>query len=66
MSLFVAGLRMRSANLFSGAAGVCLSFPGFLAEFARAGVRTSLVDAGAEAVPLDRHLHPNAGASHLV
>jgi 3-phosphoshikimate 1-carboxyvinyltransferase len=64
MSLFVAGLRMRSANLLSGAEGVSLSFPDFFAQFARAGVRTSLVDDGG--VPLDRHVHPNAGASHLV
>jgi 3-phosphoshikimate 1-carboxyvinyltransferase len=45
MSLFVAGLRMRSANLYSGFEDVRLSFPGFFAEFAKADVRTSTVDA---------------------
>jgi len=43
MSLFVAGLRMRSANLFSGFEDVRLSFPEFVSEFTRAGVRTSFV-----------------------
>lgn len=45
MSLFVAGLRMRSANLYSGFEDVRLSFPGFFEEFAKADVRTSTVDA---------------------
>jgi 3-phosphoshikimate 1-carboxyvinyltransferase len=53
MSLFVAGLRMRSANLFSGFEDVRLSFPTFMEEFAKAGVRTEAVEeesAPAEAV----------------
>jgi 3-phosphoshikimate 1-carboxyvinyltransferase len=66
MSLFVAGLRMRSANLFSGPQDVRLSFPEFFAEFTRAGVRTSLVDDAGDGVPLDRRVRPNAGVSHLV
>jgi 3-phosphoshikimate 1-carboxyvinyltransferase len=44
MSLFVAGLRMRSANRFSGFEDVRLSFPEFLTEFAKAGVRTASVE----------------------
>jgi 3-phosphoshikimate 1-carboxyvinyltransferase len=44
MSLFVAGLRMQSANRFSGFEDVRLSFPSFMAEFAKAGVRTAAVE----------------------
>jgi 3-phosphoshikimate 1-carboxyvinyltransferase len=44
MSLFVAGLRMESANWFSGFEDVRLSFPTFMDEFARAGVRTTVVE----------------------
>ncbi|NML51335.1 3-phosphoshikimate 1-carboxyvinyltransferase [Streptomyces sp. R302] len=44
MSLFVAGLRMQSANRFSGFEDVRLSFPTFLEEFAQAGVRTASVE----------------------
>ncbi|CAL9435489.1 3-phosphoshikimate 1-carboxyvinyltransferase [Streptomyces sp. R1] len=44
MSLFVAGLRMQSANRFSGFEDVKLSFPTFLEEFAKAGVRTTSVE----------------------
>lgn len=44
MSLCVAGLRMKSANLYSGAEEVRLSFPAFFEEFAKAGVTTSAVD----------------------
>jgi 3-phosphoshikimate 1-carboxyvinyltransferase len=44
MSLFVAGLRMQSANRFSGYEDVRLSFPTFMEEFARAGVRTTAVE----------------------
>jgi len=44
MSLFVAGLRMQSANRFSGFEDVRLSFPTFLEEFATAGVRTTAVE----------------------
>lgn len=44
MSLFVAGLRMKSANLYSGSEDVRLSFPAFFAEFAKAGVTTSVLD----------------------
>ncbi|KUF18272.1 3-phosphoshikimate 1-carboxyvinyltransferase [Streptomyces silvensis] len=44
MSLFVAGLRMRSANRFSGSEDVRLSFPTFLEEFAGAGVRATAVE----------------------
>lgn len=67
MSLFVAGLRMRSANLYSGFEDVRLSFPEFLSEFTRAGVRTSFVDGGSNGVPpLDPRGHSHAGAAHLV
>lgn len=52
MSLFVAGLRMRSPNVFSGFEDVRLSFPEFLSEFAKAGVRTSFVDDGSGDVTL--------------
>ncbi|HTJ66779.1 MAG TPA: 3-phosphoshikimate 1-carboxyvinyltransferase [Actinospica sp.] len=45
MSLFVAGLRMASANLYTGFEDVRLSFPDFFAEFGKAAVRTSIVDA---------------------
>lgn len=44
MSLFVAGLRMQAANQFSGFEDVRLSFPAFLEEFAKAGVRTTAVE----------------------
>ncbi|MBD0674492.1 3-phosphoshikimate 1-carboxyvinyltransferase [Streptomyces sp. CBMA156] len=44
MSLFVAGLRMQSANRFSGYEDVRLSFPSFMEEFARAGVLTTAVE----------------------
>jgi len=44
MSLFVAGLRMQSANRFSGFEDVRLSFPAFMEEFAKAGVRTEAVE----------------------
>ncbi|MEV6671703.1 3-phosphoshikimate 1-carboxyvinyltransferase [Streptomyces sp. NPDC051162] len=44
MSLFVAGLRMQSANRFSGFEDVKLSFPSFMEEFTKAGVRTTAVD----------------------
>lgn len=44
MSLFVAGLRMQSANRFSGFEDVRLSFPTFMEEFAKAGVRTEAVE----------------------
>jgi 3-phosphoshikimate 1-carboxyvinyltransferase len=44
MSLFVAGLRMQSATRFSGFEDVRLSFPTFMEEFARAGVRTTAVE----------------------
>jgi 3-phosphoshikimate 1-carboxyvinyltransferase len=44
MSLFVAGLRMQSANRFSGFEDVRLSFPTFMEEFARAGVRATAVE----------------------
>jgi 3-phosphoshikimate 1-carboxyvinyltransferase len=44
MSLFVASLRMRSANRFSGFEDVRLSFPTFMEEFTRAGVRTRVVE----------------------
>ncbi|MER7668276.1 3-phosphoshikimate 1-carboxyvinyltransferase [Kitasatospora sp. NPDC096128] len=44
MSLFVAGLRMQSANRFSGFEDVRLSFPSFMEEFAKAGVRTTAVE----------------------
>ncbi|GGN44976.1 3-phosphoshikimate 1-carboxyvinyltransferase [Streptomyces fuscichromogenes] len=43
MSLFLAGLRMRSANRFSGFEDVRLSFPTFLEDFTTAGVRTAAV-----------------------
>jgi 3-phosphoshikimate 1-carboxyvinyltransferase len=67
MSLFVAGLRMRSASLFSGFDDVRLSFPGFFTEFGRAGVRASLVDDGGNGVAsLEAAVHPTAGAVHLV
>jgi len=46
MSLFVAGLRMQSANRFSGFEDVRLSFPSFMEEFAKAGVRTATVEEG--------------------
>src|SRR5262249_25871615 len=44
MSLFVAGMRMQSANWFSGFEDVRLSFPTFMEEFAKAGVRTKAVE----------------------
>ncbi|MFF2331667.1 MULTISPECIES: 3-phosphoshikimate 1-carboxyvinyltransferase [unclassified Streptomyces] len=44
MSLFVAGLRMKSANLYSGSEEVRLSFPSFFGQFAKAGVTTSSVE----------------------
>lgn len=44
MSLFIAGLRMASANTFSGFEDVRLSFPGFLAEFTRAGAEIGYVN----------------------
>ncbi|MGW1463186.1 3-phosphoshikimate 1-carboxyvinyltransferase [Streptomyces sp. NPDC002308] len=44
MSLFVAGLRMQFANQFSGFEDVRLSFPTFMEEFTRAGVRTEAVE----------------------
>ncbi|MFJ9566086.1 3-phosphoshikimate 1-carboxyvinyltransferase [Streptomyces fuscichromogenes] len=44
MSLFLAGLRMQSANRFSGFEDVRLSFPTFLEDFATAGVRTTAVE----------------------
>ncbi|MEV5959548.1 3-phosphoshikimate 1-carboxyvinyltransferase [Streptomyces sp. NPDC051987] len=44
MSLFLAGLRMQSANRFSGFEDVKLSFPTFLEDFATAGVRTTAVE----------------------
>lgn len=67
MSLFVAGLRMKSANLFSGFEDVRLSFPEFFSEFARAGVETALVDGGSNgASTLDPSLRPNASVIHLV
>jgi 3-phosphoshikimate 1-carboxyvinyltransferase len=66
MSLFVAGLRMRSANLFTGFEDVSLSFPGFIAEFSRAGVRTSLVEESRPAAPLPNgQVRSATGASHL-
>lgn len=43
MSLFVGGLRMASANLFSGSEDVRLSFPQFLSEFTKAGTEISFV-----------------------
>lgn len=43
MSLFVAGLRMQTANRFSGFEDVRLSFPSFMEEFRKAGVRTTAV-----------------------
>jgi 3-phosphoshikimate 1-carboxyvinyltransferase len=43
MSLFVAGLRMRSANHFAGFEDVGLSFPDFLPRFAGTGVRMTTV-----------------------
>ncbi|MBM9506827.1 3-phosphoshikimate 1-carboxyvinyltransferase [Actinacidiphila acididurans] len=49
MSLFVAGLRMRSANRFAGFEDVRLSFPAFLTEFAKAGVRTTAVEGDGDA-----------------
>ncbi len=51
MSLFVAGLRMRSANHFEGFHDVGLSFPGFFAEFARSGVRMTQVGPAEPAGP---------------
>ncbi|WP_063756204.1 3-phosphoshikimate 1-carboxyvinyltransferase [Streptomyces sp. NRRL S-920] len=50
MSLFVAGLRMESANVYSGFEEVRLSFPAFFEEFAKADVVTSAVD-GPDADP---------------
>jgi 3-phosphoshikimate 1-carboxyvinyltransferase len=47
MSLFVGGLRMASANMFSGFEDVRLSFPEFLSEFTRAGAETDLTDSPA-------------------
>jgi len=67
MSLFVAGLRMRTANLFSGYADVRLSFPDFLTEFGRAGVTTRFVDdSGDELSSLDLSEPATSGAAHLV
>jgi 3-phosphoshikimate 1-carboxyvinyltransferase len=63
MSLFVAGLRMRSANVFSGFEGVRLSFPEFLSEFAKAGVETSLVD---DASSYEGSLGPSTSAVYPV
>ncbi|OKI26244.1 hypothetical protein A6A07_29775 [Streptomyces sp. CB03911] len=47
MSLFVAGLRMESANRYSGSEEVRLSFPAFFEEFAKAGVVTETDGAAA-------------------
>lgn len=67
MSLFVAGLRMRSANLYSGSEDIRLSFPEFLSEFTKAGVRTSLVaDGQGNGAAPGPDVHPNAGAAHFV
>jgi len=67
MSLFVASLRMRSANLFSGFEDVRLSFPEFFQEFAKADVKVTFVDNGSNSVPpLDPSVRPPAGAAHLV
>lgn len=64
MALFVAGLRMRSANLFSGFEDVRLSFPEFFSEFAHAGVKTSLVDDGSNgAPPPDPSVHSTSAQS---
>ncbi|MFC9931768.1 3-phosphoshikimate 1-carboxyvinyltransferase [Streptomyces sp. NPDC127190] len=49
MSLFVAGLRMQSPNRYTGSEEVRLSFPEFFAEFAKAGVTTSVVEEAGEA-----------------
>lgn len=67
MSLFVAGLRMKSANLFSGFDDVSLSFPEFFSEFARVGVESALIESGSNgASTLDPSLRPNTSAIHLV
>jgi len=63
MSLFVAGLRMRSANVFSGFEDVRLSYPEFLSEFAKAGVETSLID---DVSSYERSLGPNTNAVYAV
>jgi 3-phosphoshikimate 1-carboxyvinyltransferase len=44
MSLFIAGLRMESANMFSGFEGVRLSFPQFFSEFTKAGTDIGFAD----------------------
>jgi 3-phosphoshikimate 1-carboxyvinyltransferase len=45
MSLFVGGLRMASANTFSGFEDVSLSFPEFLSEFTKAGAEIDFIAA---------------------
>jgi 3-phosphoshikimate 1-carboxyvinyltransferase len=45
MSLFVGGLRMASANTFSGFEDVRLSFPQFLSEFTHAGAEIDFIEA---------------------
>jgi 3-phosphoshikimate 1-carboxyvinyltransferase len=52
MSLFVAGLRMRSANRYTGFEDVGLSFPGFFREFARAGVAMTTAEPVVPAEPV--------------
>lgn len=67
MSLFVASLRMRSANLFSGFNDVRLSFPEFFSEFAKAGVRTLLVDEENNCTPqLNSDLHAGISPVRVV
>ncbi|MEV0297650.1 3-phosphoshikimate 1-carboxyvinyltransferase [Nocardia sp. NPDC050710] len=66
MSLFVAGLRMRSANLYSGFEDVRLSFPRFIEEFAAADVMTSVVGEGHGAPRLNSHVYPEIDTVDLV
>ncbi|MEV6276995.1 3-phosphoshikimate 1-carboxyvinyltransferase [Nocardia sp. NPDC051832] len=66
MSLFVAGLRMRSANLFTGFEDVRLSFPGFVEEFAAAGAGTSVVDGGFGGPSLNDRAYRDLNAVDLV